>query len=404
MEERGVRAALEALLRLDPAVCDRRALDEVVRLSAKLRAWLDAVDVGVARRARELEAEGRSESPAGVLSGYGRRSSREARAASDRAAACEQLPSFEAALADGSVSSGHVDALATLVRGLDEAGRSELATWEDELLSSARGEPVSVFERRCRALGRRIAADEGESELERQQRAVSVRRWVDKATGMHHTHLALDPVRDQQWWTAVQAELTALQHSAEGEGRPFEQLQADAIVRSVSGSGGRRRVPQVIVLVDLETLRHGLHERSVCELVDGSPLPPSTVRRLACEADIVPVVLGGAGEVLDVGRSERLATPAQRTALGALYRTCSVDECDVPFADCQIHHVDPWEQHGSTDLDRLTPLCHTHHHLVHEGGWRLELAPDRTVTLIRPDGTVARSGITTDRRPVACCP
>lgn len=404
MEDRGVSAALAALLELDPAACDRRALDEVVRLSAKVRAWLDSVDVRVARRARELEAEGRSESPQGVLSGYGRRSNREARAASDRAAACEQLPSFEAALADGSVSSGHVDAVASLVRGLDDAGRSVLATWEDELLSSARGEPVSVFERRCRALGRRIAADEGESELDRQRATVSVRRWVDRATGMHHTHLALDPLSDQQWWAAVQAELTVLAHSDEADGRPYAQLQADAVVRSARGSDGRRRVPEVSVLIDLDTLRRGLHERSVCELADGSPLPPSTVRRLACEAELVPVVLRGAGQVLDVGRSARLATPAQRAALSAMYRTCSVDGCEVPFADCQVHHVDPWETGGRTDLDRLTPLCHRHHHLVHEGGWTLVLAPDRTVKLIRPDGTIARSGVTIDRVPVGCGP
>ena len=57
----------------------------------------------------------------------------------------------------------------------------------------------------------------------------------------------------------------------------------------------------------------------------------------------------------------------------------------------------PWEQGGRTDLDNLIPLCTEHHHLVHEGGWSLELHDDRTITLTRPDGTRSFSGRTTDR-------
>jgi hypothetical protein len=51
-------------------------------------------------------------------------------------------------------------------------------------------------------LGKRLAGDEGESELDRQKAAVSVRRLIDKPSGMHHTHLALDPERDAKLWSA----------------------------------------------------------------------------------------------------------------------------------------------------------------------------------------------------------
>ena len=67
------------------------------------------------------------------------------------------------------------------------------------------------------------------------------------------------------------------------------------------------------MLIDLRTLEEGLHDASVCETAAGAMLPPAIVRRMACDADLIPVVLGGAAEVLDVGRSRRLATPAQRT-------------------------------------------------------------------------------------------
>jgi hypothetical protein len=71
----------------------------------------------------------------------------------------------------------------------------------------------------------------------------------------------------------------------------------------------------------------------------------------------------------------------------------------VAFDHCQIHHVIPWERFGLSDLENLLPLCAKHHHLVHEGRWRLSLKADRTITLERPDGTHYFTGRTNDRRP-----
>ncbi|MEL0284917.1 MAG: HNH endonuclease signature motif containing protein, partial [Ilumatobacter sp.] len=158
-----------------------------------------------------------------------------------------------------------------------------------------------------------------------------------------------------------------------------------------------RRVPEIEVLIDWQTLAEGVHDSTVCETVDGIPLPVQTVQRLCCEADVLPVVLRSTGEVLHVGRTARVATRAQRRALAALHRTCAHPHCSAAFSRCQIHHVVPWEQGGRTDLDNLIPLCTEHHHLVHEGGWSIELHDDRTITLTRPDGTRSFSGRTTDR-------
>ena len=79
------------------------------------------------------------------------------------------MPGFETALAAGDVSSGHVDAVANAAKGLDDAGRERLGELQDALLGFARIEPVSVFERRCRLLGKRLAGDEGESELDQSE-------------------------------------------------------------------------------------------------------------------------------------------------------------------------------------------------------------------------------------------
>ncbi len=160
---------------------------------------------------------------------------------------------------------------------------------------------------------------------------------------------------------------------------PSTCLLADAVVDAVSGErSGDRRVPEICVHIDYDTMLNGLHELSVCETADGIPLPPETVRRLACEAAIVPIVLNGAGEVLDCGREVRVANRAQRRALRAMYRTCGYPGCDVTFERCDIHHVIEWLRHG-THRSRQSPstCARKHHHLVHEGRWRLTLDKHR---------------------------
>jgi hypothetical protein len=91
---------------------------------------------------------------------------------------------------------------------------------------------------------------------------------------------------------------------------------------------------------------------------------------LACDANIIPIVLGGDGRVLDVGRGRRLATGDQRRALRAMHRTCAAPDCPVRFGDCDIHHLKEWRDGGATDLVNLVPLCSNHHHLIHEGQWQ----------------------------------
>ena len=119
----------------------------------------------------------------------------------------------------------------------------------------------------------------------------------------------------------------------------------------------------------------------------------------------MPIVLDGDGIALDVGRSKRLATEAQRHALRAMYSTCAIPDCQTPFEDCHVHHVDEWhDQHGATDLNRLLPLCTLGgcHTRFHEGGWKLDLDPDtRWITITRPDGTTHHHGPSLNRTRTA---
>ncbi len=141
--------------------------------------------------------------------------------------------------------------------------------------------------------------------------------------------------------------------------------------------------PTILALTDMSVLWDQLRVRGYCELEDGTQITARQLRRLACEADIIPMILDSDGVCLDMGRAVRLATYEQRLALHALHPTCAVEGCDVDFNWCEVHHLRPWEKHGLTDLDNLVPLCTYHHHLIHDNDLQVQLQPDRTVRLCR---------------------
>ena len=166
-------------------------------------------------------------------------------------------------------------------------------------------------------------------------------------------------------------------------------LAATAAFELLCGTGGSGRgLPHLNVLVDWETFRQGAHEHSVRETGDGHRLPPESISRLACDATIQRIVLDGRGVPVNVGRKHRTATDAQWQAMRAMYRTCAWHGCDRPISWCQIHHIAEWERGGPTDLCNLIPLCHRHHHQVHEGGWSVKLTKDRRLEIYTPGGVL----------------
>ncbi|MGW5266826.1 DUF222 domain-containing protein [Microbispora sp. NPDC004025] len=95
-------------------------------------------------------------------------------------------------------------------------------------------------------------------------------------------------------------------------------------------------------------------------LATGQVLPVSGVHRLARTSTLVRLVMDAEGQVLDMGRKVRLATPAQRRAIFARYATCWIDGCPLPATRCQIDHADNWSTGGLTDLELLGPACQFH--------------------------------------------
>ena len=125
----------------------------------------------------------------------------------------------------------------------------------------------------------------------------------------------------------------------------------------------------VVGLADLER-----RARSGC-LDFGGTLSPASLRMLACDAAVVPVVLGGVGQPLDVGRATRTIPDGLRRAVAARDGGCA--RCGRPPSWCEVHHVVAWEHGGETKLGNLVMLCRVCHRLVHHAGWKVRLVGGR---------------------------
>jgi hypothetical protein len=134
----------------------------------------------------------------------------------------------------------------------------------------------------------------------------------------------------------------------------------------------------MIITITLAELRAKL---AAADLIghDLDRITASEARRLACNADLIPAVLGTDSEVLDLGRTSRLFTRAQRKALRLRDHTCRAEGCDTPAAWTEAHHKNPWARGGATDLANGISLCSFHHHRIHDDAYLHEYLPNGDV-------------------------
>ncbi|MGH3830924.1 MAG: DUF222 domain-containing protein [Pseudonocardiaceae bacterium] len=131
--------------------------------------------------------------------------------------------------------------------------------------------------------------------------------------------------------------------------------------------------PHLTVTINWEALRTGL---GTATLDYGTPLSASEARRWACDAKIIPVVLGGKSEPLDVGRAMRTVPLSIRRALVVRDGGCAFPGCDRPPGMCQAHHCRHWADGGDTTIENCVLLCETHHRHVHCTGWEILIHPN----------------------------
>lgn len=317
------------------------------------------------------------------------------------------LPHTAAAVASGEITLEHADVMAR-VASTSDARRAALAA------DGGRAEAALLVKARL------MRADRFRTEASRWAAAADAEAHErEHAAARAREHLSLvrrvDGVAVSGFLTVEHGDLlaTALRAvtgvPAADDERPSEQRRADALVglarlvldKGLAGGGGQVR-PHLTVHVAWETFL-GLAERAgvagelPAELADGDPIPRSVLDRLACDSEVTRVVFGPAGEPLDVGRSQRTFTGAQRHAVVARDRTCAYPDCDGPPQLGEVHHVAWWvRDSGPTAVRNGVLLCWYHHDVVHrevlsvrrrDGRWEFR----------RRDGTrVESAGVTTE--------
>jgi hypothetical protein len=379
---------------VDPACRDRDLLSTAVAASARLRAWLDGRDVALATQVEQAVSY-----PEKVLADASRTSLRDAERTVRRIHTSKVLPQLGEALADGVVSGAHVDVAGRALGQLDPGQRDALIDRAAWLVGVAERSTPDDFRVAMAAEVRRLQADGGMTRLARQRRATRLRTWVDHRDGMWCLAGRFDPetgVRLHGRLHAAMAELFANDVPEGCPSDPFDKqdhLRAKALVALLDGRVRDSGRPEVVVVVDT-TAPAG-------PLVDwGIPveIPWPVLQDLAAgHADLHTVVIRNgvvlhAPGQLNLGRTSRMASRAQRRALRGLYATCAIPGCAVKYDNCRMHHVVWWENGGRTDLVNILPLCERHHHRVHDNGWILELGPSRELIVRTPDGRVMTTG------------
>jgi hypothetical protein len=133
-------------------------------------------------------------------------------------------------------------------------------------------------------------------------------------------------------------------------------------------------------------LTHALARGSTAmRTLEGRTLTAEVVNDLFGEGTTLARLLTAEGQVIDHGRSLRLATPTLRDAILARDGTCRFPDCHAPAGWADIHHVRAWTEGGGTDIANLVALCGAHHGLVHRTGHGLTVDADGTVTFTFPD-------------------
>ncbi|WP_166657366.1 HNH endonuclease signature motif containing protein [Ilumatobacter fluminis] len=392
-------AELAAIFAVDVTVADPTGCATVLGATRRLRGFIDQVEAGVTRRMIELHEEQGAAPAADVHARTGGVSSAEGKRKERRSKTLDEAPSFEDALGAGEIGAEHVDALANATAKLDDDVKDQLFDRESDLLDDARRLSPEEFGRSVRDLARAIERDNGIERATRQRKSTFLSRKTNTATGLVEGRFAFHPELASKVFGPVDRHVSTLIKEGAQAGDPEcvdrsvdrNRLAAEALGELVA-SGNQNLHPgtaDATAIVDATALVTGeIDDDTVCETGDGNALPPAAVSRMICNGQVTPILVDADRVPLAAGRTVRHANRAQRRALRAMYRTCGFGDCDVAFDRCEMHHIVPWEHGGSTDLDNLIPLCSRHHHVVHEGDWALELAPDRTLTTRQPDGRV----------------
>ncbi|RAO03780.1 hypothetical protein GAR05_00761 [Micromonospora saelicesensis] len=302
-------------------------------------------------------------------------------------------PAVRDALLSGAITVEQGRVVAETVAALPVEAGPEVADKAAQLLIdwADRFDPTSLSR-----LGERVLAHVA-PELADQAELKALERATERAEARRHVTLSEQQNGQVRLSGNLDTETASLLREAidplcapagEHDDRSPGQRRADALgeicrlalrTGQLPDNGGDR--PQLVVTVSLEELVKGVRAGT---LETGTRLTPGAVRRLACDAGVLPVVLDGNSQVLDVGRQRRLFTGPLRRALVLRDVGCAFPGCDRPPRWCDGHHIRHWADGGVTALGNAVLLCGYHHRFIHRGDWTVRLAADGRPEFLPP--------------------
>lgn len=338
-----------------------------------LRRRAEGYLMGLVVRYGELEGPGAAATVCHQFGISAYRARQLARTARDVAA----MPQILGAVQDGRISA---DQAGMVSESHKRAPMSEQN--QQELLDLGGWQGHDEFKKTVAAREDQRRADDGMSRAER-QRARRSAKVFDGASGMVVLHAELDQVSGDR----VKVALGAMNAKMLGDDiafdpiRTFKQRNADALVALItqqpadkaepaaggSDCGIRPQKTVLVVSADYDAIEGRLKNAG---LIDGTPIDLDELRRIACEADIIPMIFAADGQPLYVGKAQRAPTKAQKLALYKRDGGCV--GCGLRPQVCDAHHILPWDQNGSTDITNLVLLCPRCHKKVHKHGHTIE--------------------------------
>ncbi|MEV7036901.1 DUF222 domain-containing protein [Amycolatopsis sp. NPDC051061] len=294
-------------------------------------------------------------------------------------------PATGAAALEGRLRTPMIDTIIGVVTQLSPEHRDDA---EQHLLSFA----SEAGHKQVAALGARIlahldpdGAEPDTTEPATPSRELSLRR---KRTGVWE----LNGRFDDETGSRASALLDSLaQRRATDEGpdlRSPQERYGDAFSDAIDLALNSPDLPMqagerahVMVAVSLEDLKSGVGRAILGDL---GTLSAAEARIHACDCMLIPTVLGGKSEPLDLGRQRRLVPPGIRRALYLRDRGCAFPGCHRPPRHCQGHHVRHWADGGPIELGNMVLMCAHHHRLLHRSGWQVRIAADGLPEFLPP--------------------
>ncbi|MFE4002601.1 DUF222 domain-containing protein [Nocardioides sp. YIM B13467] len=383
-----IETALQELLATDPAYWRTGQKKDLLERLEKLQAQQAALKLRVLASAGDIAEETGAKDASGWMRTELLVDRAVARSQIKLASGMAKYDLVAAGLADGVVSQ---DKARVITQALDAIETDPAASAEDLVLAEKLlvDYATRLTANELKIVGKRILAEidperfeaaEAKA-LQREEEHAQRRTFFqsrDNGDGTIDIHARVSRAVGMRLRTLLDSLAQPRKLSAENRGRkaPYARLLGQAFARVIETydvdqlprHGGHGTT--VFITMSVEDLRKDLGTAALG--FDGEQITAAEARRMACNADLVPVVLGTDSEILDLGRTARLAYPVQHRALRLRDRCCQAEDCDAPAAWTEAHHLKPWSEGGRTDLANMVLLCPSDHRRSHDPNYGYE--------------------------------